>query len=682
MRALGAALVPRGARRFFLAHAQSSIGSGIALVGLPLLAYERFHTPWALTVVLLCELFPAVALGPVLGALADRLPRRTCLVAADVLRLGAFAALAFVPSLGLMIVCALIAGIGTALFNPSALASLSQVSSPRVPAGRDEPLLGARRRRPHARPRDRGRPAARLRPADADGGQRLSRSRSPRPARDAPAGRADRPPSMSLLASLRSGTREIAAQPGVRLLLGSSTVAVIAVGMVNVGEVMLARELLGVGGSGLAALMTASGVGTFLGSSFGARTGTTWQWRKAYMLGLVCMAVDLILCAVAPFFWLVLVTFALGGFGNGLALVHDRLLLAHSVPEALHGRLFALHKTCTSGAFVIAFLAAGVLISTLGVQAMFLFAGLLLVVIILVVRPHLRALWPEPVAGEPAAPRCRCRRPAPHERHPWDDPELYELENADDPHFDLAFWRGLIERRAPRRMLELGSGTGRLTFPLAAAGLAADPEFAIVGLDCSEPLLAHARARRSRRSPHRCARRCGSRRATCARSRWRTASTSSIVPFNSLAYLHTRADQLACLRAARAHLAPGGAFAFDVLAPRFDFLAEALHPFPPMRVDADIADPAPGVERFVRSCVDRYDPSTQTLSSTLFYDVHRNGGASERQVRDLDWHMYFPAELEGLLDAAGLAPLERRGGWNGEPLDAGARRYVFVCGEV
>ena len=97
MRALGAALDPRGARRFFLAHAQSSIGSGIALVGLPLLAYERFHTPWALTVVLLCELFPAVALGPVLGALADRLPRRTCLVAADVLRLGAFAALAFVP---------------------------------------------------------------------------------------------------------------------------------------------------------------------------------------------------------------------------------------------------------------------------------------------------------------------------------------------------------------------------------------------------------------------------------------------------------------------------------------------------------------------------------------------------------------------------------------------------------
>jgi MFS family permease len=402
VRALGAALTARGARRFFFAHAQSSIGSGIAIVGLPLLAYERFHTPWALTLVLLCELLPAVVLGPLLGALADRLPRRTSLVTADVLRLGAFGALAFVPSFGLMIACALVAGIGTALFNPSALASLSQVARPE------------------------NRPAAMslysalddigltLGPAIAGGlllvfGPQTLMAVNACTFTISAALLATIPlkgpitrPSTTLLASLRAGAREIAARPGVRILLASSTVAVIAVGMVNVGEVVLARELLGVGGSGLAALMTASGVGTFLGSTFGTRTGTSWQWRKAYILGLVCMAADLMLCAIAPFFWLILMTFALGGFGNGLALVHDRLLLAHAVPEALHGRLFALHKTCTSGAFVIAFVMAGALISTFGVQAMFLVAGLLLIVIILIVRPHLRALWPEPVA-EPAA---------------------------------------------------------------------------------------------------------------------------------------------------------------------------------------------------------------------------------------------------------------------------------------
>jgi SAM-dependent methyltransferase len=264
---------------------------------------------------------------------------------------------------------------------------------------------------------------------------------------------------------------------------------------------------------------------------------------------------------------------------------------------------------------------------------------------------------------------------------PWDSPELYELENADDLHFDLPFWRGLVERRAPRRVLELGCGTGRLTFPLAAAGVAADGAFELEGLDSSEPFLEHARAALAEQPADvRAAVRltAGDMRSFALEQRFDLV----VVPFNSLAYLHTRADQLACLRTARAHLAPGGAFAFDLLAPRFDYLAEALHPFPPMRVDADIAAPAPGVERFTRACVDRYDPSTQTLTSTLYYDVQRSDGASERHMRDLAWHMYFPAELEGLLEAAGLEPVERRGGWNGEPADGDARRYVFVCREV
>ena len=396
MRAFGAALKARGARRFFLAHAQSSLGSGIAIVGLPLLAYDRYHTPWALTAVLLCELLPAVALGPLLGAVADRLPRRTSLVVADLLRFGAFGALAFVPSLTLMLACALLAGIGTALFNPTALASVSRLATPaQRPAAMSlysalddlgltlgPALAGALLLivEPHV-----------LMAINA-GTFAISAGLVATIPLSAPARRQ----AGSLLSSMRSGAREIVALPGVRLLLASSTVAVVAVGMVNVGEVLLARELLGVGGAGLAALMTASGVGTFLGSTFGARTGMSWQWRRAYLAGLMCMAADLILCAVAPYFWLLVVTFALGGFGNGLALVHDRLLLAHTVPEPLHGRLFALHKTCTSAAFVVAFVLAGVLISTLGLQAMFLCGGLALIVIIVIVRPPLRALWPEP----------------------------------------------------------------------------------------------------------------------------------------------------------------------------------------------------------------------------------------------------------------------------------------------
>ena len=79
------------------------------------------------------------------------------------------------------------------------------------------------------------------------------------------------------------------------------------------------------------------------------------------------------------------------------------------MPEPLHGRLFALHKTCTSGAFVLAFVLAGALISALGIQAMFLCGGLALIAIIVVVRPPLRALWPEPSNEHDAAQALRPR---------------------------------------------------------------------------------------------------------------------------------------------------------------------------------------------------------------------------------------------------------------------------------
>ena len=404
MRRFGAALQARGARRFFIAHAQSSIGSGIAIVGLPLLAYDRFHTPWALTVVLLCELLPAVALGPVLGALADRLPRRTCLVAADVLRLAAFGALAFVPSLGLMIACALVAGIGTALFNPSALASLSQVAKPE-----------------------------------------------------------DRPAAMSLYAVLDdigltlgpalAGALLIVFEPHTLMAVNAVTFTISAVLLATIplSAPIAPREHVA---AGLPALRRArdrrtagreAAAGLLDGGRDRRRDGQRRRGhprprdarrrrlrprraddrvrdrdvRRLDLRGAdrhhVAVAQGLhagarlhgrrpdpvrrraVLLARAR-------AFALGGFGNGLALVHDRLLLAHAVPEALHGRLFALHKTCTSAAFVLAFVGAGILISTLGVQAMFLFAGLLLIVIILIVRPHLRALWPEPASEQAAAP--------------------------------------------------------------------------------------------------------------------------------------------------------------------------------------------------------------------------------------------------------------------------------------
>ena len=90
----------------------------------------------------------------------------------------------------------------------------------------------------------------------------------------------------------------------------------------------------------------------------------------------------------------------------------------------------------------------------------------------------------------------------------WDDyAPFYDWENARTlGRRDVPFWKRLAlqqlasEPRRTRRVLELGCGTGRVTFPLVRAGVP------IVGVDRSAEMLARAeqrvRDRRRRAARH------------------------------------------------------------------------------------------------------------------------------------------------------------------------------------
>src|SRR4051794_37047932 len=122
-------------RLFFIAHAQSSVGTGAGYAGLLLIAYDRHPGPWGITLVLLADFVPAIALGPIFGAAADRWSRRTCVVVAELARAAAFVAIAFVGSIEATVALALLGGVGAGLFQPSVLAGLPSLVTPeRVPA--------------------------------------------------------------------------------------------------------------------------------------------------------------------------------------------------------------------------------------------------------------------------------------------------------------------------------------------------------------------------------------------------------------------------------------------------------------------------------------------------------------------------------------------------------------------
>jgi hypothetical protein len=110
------------------------------------------------------------------------------------------------------------------------------------------------------------------------------------------------------------------------------------------------------------------------------------------------MAAELIACGLLQSHVLVVLSLFVGGFGNGAALVHDRLLLASSAPESLHGRLFSLQRMCVAAAFATSFIGAGALITALGVRSTLFLAGVGLALVTLAAAPRLRRAWPAPSA--------------------------------------------------------------------------------------------------------------------------------------------------------------------------------------------------------------------------------------------------------------------------------------------
>jgi MFS family permease len=367
------------ARVFFVALGQSAIGTGAAYVALLLIAYERWHSPWAITLVLLAELVPAMMLGPVFGAAADRWSRKWCTVIADLVRFGAFLGIALVDGIGPTIALALLAGCGTAMFTPAALAALPGLVEPkRLPAATS--TYGALV--------DLGFTAGPALAAvvlviaspewlTAANGVTFALSAlllARLPFGEVPAAAPGQRP--SLFREARDGLRATVGMTGIRIILLASAAALFFAGLFNVAELPFADDVLGSGDVGYSVLVTVFGAGFIAGSLTGSRGGADRVLKHRYQLGLCVLGVGFVASGVAPVFVIALATFALAGFGNGAVLVYERLLVQATVPDRLAGRVFGVKDALTAWAFGVAFVAAGGLISLLGARELFVAAGI------------------------------------------------------------------------------------------------------------------------------------------------------------------------------------------------------------------------------------------------------------------------------------------------------------------
>ncbi len=358
---------PGGVRTFLAASFQSSIGNAIGYIALLLVAYDLTGSAWAVSAVLLAEFLPAIALGPLFGALADRLPRRRLVVTADLLRCGAFVALAFAGTLSAVIGLALVAGVGAALYQPAAKSALPGLAGEHTDramgalvaswsaAGMVGPGLGAVL-------------LVIVSPAELMlvnaatflvSAIVLGRLPIDRPAgaiaAEAGGGACDEPKAAGH--GVRAGLRTVRSAPGLGVVVGAGAATTLAFSLMNVAEPLLARQELAASAAGFALLVGAFGAGSTVGALRGRATGS------GMLAALAGGALALIASALAPSIAVAAATFLVTGIFAGSFMSSEHQMIARLAPQTVLGRVFGLKDSLDAVALCGAFVGGALIAS-------------------------------------------------------------------------------------------------------------------------------------------------------------------------------------------------------------------------------------------------------------------------------------------------------------------------------
>jgi SAM-dependent methyltransferase len=197
------------------------------------------------------------------------------------------------------------------------------------------------------------------------------------------------------------------------------------------------------------------------------------------------------------------------------------------------------------------------------------------------------------------------------------------------------------------RALEFGSGTGRITLPLAARGVP------VHGVDLSRAMTARLRAKPGGEA-------VDVTIGDFATSRVPGSFSLAFLLFNTIMNLTTQEAQVACFRNAADHLAPGGRFAVEVMVPE-------LRKIP---VGQDVVHFAFGPDHWAWA---QYDVATQ---GQVCHYVSVKDGRGE--YSSTPFRYVWPAELDLMAQLAGLRLRSRWAGWDGTAFTSESESHVSV----
>jgi MFS family permease len=197
----------------------------------------------------------------------------------------------------------------------------------------------------------------------------------------------------------RAGWAALAADPVLRLVIGSSCLATLMTSFTMTAEAPLATAF-SAGPAGLGALAASWSLGMVAGSALAARLLDADNEPAGLFGGRLLMGAGIASVALAPVFWPTLLSYVVGGLAGGFLLVAAQSLIQRSASESTRGRALAAAEGAKTAAFGVGVLAAGSVVELLGPQVTYAFVG---AGVLLSALPLARLVVPRgPIARAPA----------------------------------------------------------------------------------------------------------------------------------------------------------------------------------------------------------------------------------------------------------------------------------------
>jgi ubiquinone/menaquinone biosynthesis C-methylase UbiE len=251
----------------------------------------------------------------------------------------------------------------------------------------------------------------------------------------------------------------------------------------------------------------------------------------------------------------------------------------------------------------------------------------------------------------------------------WDNyAPFYDWENARTVgRRDIPFWRR-IAVASPGAVLELGCGTGRISLPLARAGVR------LVGVDRSAAMLAHLRARLTRTRAARPRNPVAALRLVRGDIRhlpFETRAFSTVIaPYGILQSLLADRDLKATLDAVARVLERGGTFGLDLVpdVPHWREYSNRVQ----LRGRA-----ARGVHLTLIESVRQDRPRNRTTFEQRYVE-RRNGRSTEHRF-ELTFRTLSVERMRDRLDRAGFSVDRVLGDYRGHPWDARSDVWIILA---